>query len=105
MEFNKPLFALFLVGYLISCNTNIITVPDSPYPISNDSFSLDTIAQGLTIPYGIAIINDNEYFITDRIGKMFHFKDGNQTEIVGMPEVATFGTQDYRQLCTVDSWI
>ena len=81
-----------MLGCLTSCNTNIIKVPASPYPISNDSFSLDTIAQGFTIPYGIAIVEENEYFITDRIGKMFHFKDGHQTEIAGMPAVATFGT-------------
>ncbi|MFK7922431.1 MAG: PQQ-dependent sugar dehydrogenase [Bacteroidia bacterium] len=92
MKFLKPLFAILSFGCLISCNNNIIGVPDSPYPISNDSFSVDTIARGFTIPYGIAIIEENEYFITDRVGKMFHFKDGNQTEISGMPEVVTFGT-------------
>ena len=92
MKSNKILFALLLLGCLISCNTNIIKVPVSPYPISNDSFSLDTIAQGFTIPYGIAIVKENEYFITDRIGKLYHFNDNNQVEIGGMPEVATFGT-------------
>lgn len=76
----------------MSCNGNIIKVPDSPYPVSEDSFSIDTIARGYTIPYGIAIVAENEYFITDRVGKMFHFKDGHQTEIAGMPEVVTFGT-------------
>lgn len=92
MKLIKVLVALLVLGCIISCNTSIIKVPDSPYPISNDSFSVDTIAQGFTIPYGIAIVEENEYFITDRIGKMYHFKDGNQTEIDGMPEVATFGT-------------
>ena len=62
----------------------------SPYPISNDSFSMDTIAKGFTIPYGIAIVDENEYFITDRIGKMYHIDDGVQTEIEGIPEVLTF---------------
>lgn len=70
----------------------MIKVPESPYPISNDTFSKDTIAQGFTIPYGIAIIEENEYFITDRVGQMFHFKDSLLTEIAGMPEVVTFGT-------------
>jgi len=67
---------------------NEIIVPISPYPISEDNFSVSTIAEGFSIPYGIAIIEDNEYFITDRIGKMFHFKDGNLTEINGVPAVA-----------------
>lgn len=86
------LFAFLILALLMGCNNNIIGVPDSPYPISNDSFSLDTIAQGFTVPYGIAIVKENEYFLTDRIGKMFHIKDGNQTEIAGMPEIVTFGT-------------
>lgn len=86
------LLVTLLTLSIISYYTNSITVPDSPYPISNDSFSVETIAEGFTIPYGIAIVEENEYFITDRIGKMFHFKDGNQTEISGIPEVATFGT-------------
>lgn len=66
MKSIKTLFIVLSFGCLISCNSNVIGVPDSPYPISNDSFSLDTIADGFTIPYGIAIVEDNEYFITDR---------------------------------------
>ncbi len=92
MKIIQTLFAILSFGSLISCNKNIIVVPDSPYPISHDSYSLDTLIRDLTIPYGIAILGDTEYFITDRVGKMFHFKDGNQTEIAGMPAVVTFGT-------------
>ena len=88
----KILSALLIVCWLISCNSNLILVPDSPYPISNDSFSIDTIAQGFTIPYGLAIIEENEYLITDRIGKLYHFKAGIQTEVLGIPKVVTFGT-------------
>ena len=92
MRLIENLFALLLLCCLINCKNNIIKVPDSPYPISYDSFSVDTIANGFTIPYGIAIVEENEYFISDRIGKLFHFKDGNLNEISGMPEVVTFGT-------------
>lgn len=88
----KILTALLSLGSLIGCNDHIIKVPDSPYPIAEDAFSMDTIAQGFTIPYGIAIVGDDEYFITDRIGKLFQYKDGKLTEISGMPAVVTFGT-------------
>ncbi|MEO6282755.1 MAG: PQQ-dependent sugar dehydrogenase [Dyadobacter sp.] len=65
-----------------------IVIPPSPYPISNDAFSVSTIAEGFSIPYGIAIVNENEYFITDRIGKLFHFQDSKLTEVSGVPMVA-----------------
>lgn len=98
MKSTKILLAILSLGYLIGCQSNIIKVPASPYPMSDDSFAIDTIAQGFTIPYGIAIVEENEYYITDRIGKMFHFKDGNQTEIAGMPEVVTFGISELRAI-------
>ena len=79
-----------LLGVLMSCN-NIITVPKSPFPISNDAFTTVTVAEGFSIPYGIAIVSENEYFITDRIGKLYHFKDSTLIEIGGMPEVVAFG--------------
>lgn len=91
MKFIKALIVSFLFISLIGCESTIVKVPASPYPISNDSFSVKTIAEGFVIPYGIAIINDTEYFITDRIGKLFHFKEGHQIEIKGMPSVKTFG--------------
>jgi aldose sugar dehydrogenase len=79
-------------GCLVSCKQNLVLVPDSPYAVSNDAFTTKTIASGFTIPYGIAIVGENEYFITDRVGKMFHFDDSTLTEISGVPEVVTFGT-------------
>ena len=89
----RIIFSFLLISSLLGCNGGSIKVPDSPYQISNDSFSIDTIAQGFTIPYGIAIVKENEYFFTDRIGKLFHYKDGIQKEIKGIPEVLTFSVK------------
>ncbi len=87
---NTILF-LLLSASLLSCVEKNIWVFDSPYPMSNDRFSVDTLAQGFSIPYGIAILSENDYLLTDRVGKMFHYQEGKMTEIKGMPEVATFG--------------
>lgn len=91
MKLIKTLIILFLFTCLIGCENTIVKVPVSPYPISEDAFSVDTIADGFVIPYGIAIVSDKEYFITDRIGKLFHFKNEHQIEIQGIPSVKTFG--------------
>ena len=93
MKLVQFILTLLLIYGLFGCKNNLIDAPDSPYPISNDSFTVDTIARGFTIPYGIAILNEEEYFITDRIGKLFHFRDGTQTAISGMPKVLSFGVK------------
>lgn len=85
---------IIALGFITGCNKNddtIVTVPDSPYPISNDAFTVETIVEGFDIPYGLAIVSEKEYFITDRVGIFFHFKDNNLIEIEGIPEVLTFG--------------
>lgn len=64
-----------------------IPVPPSPYPISDDEFTVSTLAEGFSIPYGIAIVNADEYFISDRIGKLFHYREGMLSEVKGVPDV------------------
>ncbi|MEL7530186.1 MAG: PQQ-dependent sugar dehydrogenase [Bacteroidota bacterium] len=87
----KILLSLLAFGSLLSCVEKNIWVYDSPFPISEDHFTMDTLAQDLVIPYGIAILGDDEYFLTDRVGKMYHYQGGEMIEISGMPEVVTFG--------------
>lgn len=85
------LYLCLCLVFLGSCS-HTIKVPESPYPMSNDPIKVETIADGFVVPYGLAIVNDKEYFISDRIGKLFHFKENILSEIKGIPEVVTFGT-------------
>ena len=64
-----------------------IPVPPSPYAISDDAFTVSTLAEGFSIPYGIAIVDDEEYYISERFGKLFHYRKGMLTEIKGVPAV------------------
>ena len=84
-------YAILIAICALGCN-NLIEVPDSPYPIADDAFSVDTLARGFAVPYGLAIVDEDEYLISDRVGKFFHYTNGDLTEISGMPAVATFGT-------------
>ena len=83
------LYSLLLTG-CSKADKNILRTPSSPFPVSNDAFSVKTIAEGFTIPFGAAIISDSEYLITDRVGKLFHYKNEKLTEVRGVPKVATF---------------
>ncbi len=78
------LFFLSLL-LMLGCKTS-----SSPFPISNDVIKIDTIATDFSIPYGIAILGENEYYISDRIGKFYHFKQGQLTTISGLPKVLTY---------------
>ncbi len=82
---------LLAIALLFACNSSIIKVPPSPYPISKDKFSVDTLATGFTIPYGIAVVSDSEFFVSDRVGYLSHWVNDSMHEVAGIPRVASFG--------------
>lgn len=56
------------------------------------NFTLDTVVRGLEIPWGIAFLPDGEILVTDRNGKFYRQKEGQEkVEIKGVPEVRTKG--------------
>ncbi|MEL6853168.1 MAG: PQQ-dependent sugar dehydrogenase [Bacteroidota bacterium] len=90
LSFSVSVF--LLSGLLSACKSENyqFNIPSSPYPVSEDSFSLDTLAEGFTIPFGLAVVNEDEYFITDRLGDFFHYQQGSLTKIKGTPKVTYF---------------
>lgn len=61
-------------------------------PSENLDFRLDTIAQYLEIPWGIAFLPNNDLIITNRNGKMYRQEiGGKKHEIANVPEVRNFG--------------
>lgn len=83
---------LFGAGICLSgCMEPLVLVPDSPFPIAEDRLAIDVVETGFTIPYGVAIVGEEEYFITDRIGKLYHWKENSLSEVQGLPVVVTFG--------------
>ena len=52
------------------------------------TFKLDTIAQGLEIPWGLAFLPNGDVLVTDRNGKFYRQREGAaKQEIKGVPEV------------------
>lgn len=78
------------MAILSSCQKKETTSFESPYPISPDSFSTEVIAEGFTIPFGLAVISPEEFLVSDRIGKIYHITNGKVSEVFGGPEVLTF---------------
>ncbi|NVK48630.1 MAG: PQQ-dependent sugar dehydrogenase [Cyclobacteriaceae bacterium] len=91
--FKSFLWTISLFGLLIiqGCDKHVeYSSSDYPYPISEDLFTTDTLTSGLTIPFGLVFLDDNDFLISDRIGKIFRFKEGNLQEVYGVQEVQTF---------------
>ncbi len=52
------------------------------------NYTLEVVAEGMEIPWGMAFLPDNQMLITDRNGKMnLLSEDGTMTEIEGVPDV------------------
>lgn len=52
------------------------------------NFRLDTIARGMVIPWGMAFLPNGDFLITDRNGKFYRQREGEEkVEISGVPEV------------------
>lgn len=89
LSLQRVLFVMIMLCAL-GCENTTIEVPESPYSISDDSFEIQTIADGFNIPFGIAIVQENEYYVTERLGKLFHIKAGAKTQVKGVPKSKVF---------------
>ena len=46
----------------------------------------EVVASGFTIPWAIAVISEGEYLITERLGHLFHYRDGTAVALEGIPQ-------------------
>jgi len=56
------------------------------------SFRIDTVASGLSIPWGMDWLPNNDLLVTERSGELFRFRDGEFVSMIdGLPEVYANG--------------
>jgi glucose/arabinose dehydrogenase len=70
------------------------SVPKSPTftAASGLTLRLDTVARGLSVPWGVAFLPAGDLLVTDRSGKLYRVgATGTQTAISGVPEVLAEG--------------
>lgn len=57
-----------------------------------EAFRVQTVTEGLVHPWGLAILPDGGYLVTEKIGRLQYVSaDGAKTEVTGLPEVAVVG--------------
>lgn len=76
--------------YLIVVTLNFSCAQDAENQVNDPSevpFTAELLIDGLQIPWGMAFLPDNSMLVTEKSGKIIHFKDGKKTEIKNVPEV------------------
>ena len=48
---------------------------------------LQKVVDGIDIPWGISFIDEDEMFVTDKKGILFHVKDNIKTPVQGLPKI------------------
>ena len=83
---NKYIYSiLFLLSTSFSCAQS-----ENPPFIENGDDSkiyLQKIVDGIDIPWGISFIDENEFFVTDKKGILYHVKDNIKTAVQGLPKI------------------
>lgn len=85
MKLRQIQILFFLFFALTSCaqeNKSSNSIKSTPYEI---------IVPNLNIPWGFAFLPDQSILITEKTGKLFHFKENKLNEIKGLPEIYVRG--------------
>jgi glucose/arabinose dehydrogenase len=54
-------------------------------------YSVETVVEGLEIPWGMVFLPDNSILITEKKGELIHFKNGKKKLVKGLPEIHVYG--------------
>ena len=65
------------------------TIPEAS--LASKQPEIEAIVEGLQIPWGMCFLPDESLLITERNGKLIHFKNGEKIEVAGLPEILTKG--------------
>lgn len=76
-------FQLVIVVLLSSCLLTSF--------IGEQSKEYEVVVSGLRIPWGFTFLPDNSMLITEKNGRMIHFKNGKRSVVTGLPRMKTQG--------------
>lgn len=80
----SQLLLAFMLFILPSCG------PQHSVPLAEPSIQQEVLADGLQVPYAIAVIGEEDFLVTDRMGGLFRYQGEDLTRISGLPESQTF---------------
>ncbi|MGS2763176.1 PQQ-dependent sugar dehydrogenase [Sinomicrobium sp. M5D2P9] len=78
---------LFLLSF-VACAQQKDTSIHEPETVD---YTVETVVDDLSVPWGMAFLPDGSMLITERSGELIRFKDGEKTAISNVPEVYARG--------------
>jgi glucose/arabinose dehydrogenase len=90
MKTIKLLVLVLLISCCYSCrkNQNALALNSDS---NSTSESYTVIVPNLDNPWGFTFLSDNSILLTEKYGKLIHFKNGKKIEIKGLPEIYVRG--------------
>lgn len=88
MKLNALAFFLSIFILTTACGQDQETRKPDDIPItSSDKYTYEMVVPDLEIPWGMDFMPDGSLLISEKEGKLIHFKNDLKTEIEGVPEV------------------
>lgn len=81
------LFAFSLI-FNFSCAQNTENQVTTPKDVP---FTAELLIDEMQIPWGVAFLSIDEMLVTEKSGKLIHFKDGEKSEVANVPKVYARG--------------
>ena len=81
-------YKIFIYFILLSISLTACAQDKNPVNTKN---TFKVVVPELNIPWGFVFLPDESILITEKEGKLIHFKKGKKTEITGLPEIYVRG--------------
>ncbi len=91
MKNTISIYSSFIFLYIVfaSCNNK----DDAPPYSNSDKYVVETLASGFTIPWAIEVISEDQYLVTERLGRLFLYKNGTLHELKNIPQAKTINAK------------
>lgn len=91
MKYSIFCFLIFCCG-ISACAQDTDREKENDIPITNsNAYGYELVVPDLDIPWGMDFMPDGSFLITEKNGKLIHYKEGSKTVISGTPEVYARG--------------